>query len=228
MKKLLTAICFLGAFLLSGADLLDETAGIVDILERDYWLSQQNSSGDYRNLTEARIKKLVNNINRIQRQLNAKGKGRIADLTGPAMTLSGNYGSVRTETIRRFKLSGFKKTSMDQYSREFKQWWKEKEAAKNSEEEPAPAAKGKKSRPKRRRNVTPPKPTLANVDLIEYERWLAEICSTNVEKFQTVKHNGNRSENNRMSDAVREYFTAIRKIRIGLAKVRQVTQIEFK
>ena len=227
MKKLLTTICFLGALLLSGADLLDETAAIVDILERDYWLSQQNASGEYRNHTESRIKKLVNNINRIQRQLNAKGKGRIADLTGPAMTLSSNYGAVRSETIRRFKLSGFKKTSMDQYSREFKQWWKEKEAAKNSEEESAPAAKGKKSRPKRR-NVTAPKPTLANVDLIEYERWLAEICSTNVEKFQTVKNNGNRSENNRVSDMVSEYFTAIRKLRIGLAKVRQLAQIEFK
>ena len=227
MKKLLTAVCFLGALLLSGADLLDETAGIVDVLERDYWLSQQNSTGDYRNLTESKIKKLVNNINRIQRQLNAKGKGRIADLTGPAMTLSGNYGAVRSETIKRFKLSGFKKTSMDQYSKEFKQWWKEKEAAKNSAEEPAPAAKGRKSS-SRRRNVTPPKPTLANVDLIEYERWLAEVCSTNVEKFQTNKNNGNRSENNRMSDMVSEYFTAIRKLRIGLAKIRQFAQIEFK
>ena len=62
----------------------------------------------------------------------------------------------------------------------------------------------------------------------EYERWLAEICSTNVEKFQTVKNNGNRSENNRMSDVVSEYFTAIRKLRIGLVKVRQLAQIEFK
>ena len=36
MKKLLTVLCFLGAFLLSGADLLEETAAILDILERDY------------------------------------------------------------------------------------------------------------------------------------------------------------------------------------------------
>ena len=226
MKKILTAVCLLGALLLSGADLLDETAVVVDILERDYWLSQRNLSGDYRNLTEARIRKLVNNINRIQNQLNAKDKGRIADITWPAMTLSRNYGSLRPEAVRRFTLR-FKTTSMRDYSKEFKQLWKEKEAAKNNEERPAAPAKGKKSPPKKR-NVPPPKPTLANVDLIEYERWLAEVCSTNVENFQRVKNNGTRSENNRMSDMVSEYFTAIRKLRIGLAKVRQLTQIEFK
>ena len=226
MKKLLTTICFLGAILLSGADLLDETAAIVDILERDYWLSQRSASGDYRNHTEARVKKLVNNINRIQHQLMAKNLGRNADLTGPAMTLSSNYGALRSETIKRFTLR-FKTTSMRDYTREFKQLWKEKEAAKNKDDQPAASAKGKKSPPKKR-NATPPKPTLANVDLIEYERWLAEICSTNVENFQRVKSNGSRSENNRMSDMVSEYFTAIRKLRVGLAKVRQTTDIEFK
>ncbi len=226
MKKFLTAVCFLGACLLSGADLLEETAAIVDILERDYWLSQRNASGDYRNHTEARIKKLVNNINRIQHQLMARNQGRLADLTGPAMTLSSNYGSLRSETVKRFTLR-FKTTSMRDYAKEFRQLWKEKEAAKNNEEQSAAPAKGKKSPPKKR-NATPPKPTLANVDLIEYERWLAEVCSTNVENFQRVKSNGSRSENNRMGDMVSEYFTAIRKIRIGLAKVRQLTQIEFK
>ena len=226
MKKFLTAVCFLGARLLSGADLLEETAAIVDILERDYWLSQRNASGDYRNHTEARIKKLVNNINRIQHQLMARNQGRLADLTGPAMTLSSNYGSLRSETVKRFTLR-FKTTSMRDYAKEFRQLWKEKEAAKNNEEQSAAPAKGKKSPPKKR-NATPPKPTLANVDLIEYERWLAEVCSTNVENFQRVKSNGSRSENNRMGDMVSEYFTAIRKLRIGLAKVRQLTQIEFK
>lgn len=226
MKKLLTTLCLLGAVLLSGADLLEETAAIVDILERDYWLSQRNASGDYRNHTEARIKKLVNNINRIQHQLMARNLGRIADLTGPAMTLSSNYGAIRPETVKRFTLR-FKTTSLRDYTKEFKQLWKEKEAAKNSEGEPAPAAKGRKSPPKKR-NAPAPKPTLANVDLIEYERWLAEVCSTNVENFQRVKSNGSRSEVNRMSDAVSEYFTAIRKLRIGLAKVRQLAQIEFK
>ena len=226
MKKLLTAVCFLGAFLLSGADLLEDTSSTLDILERDYWLSQRNASGDYRNHTEARIKRLVNNINRIQHQLMARNQGRVAELTGPAMTLSSNYGAIRPETVKRFSLR-FKTTSLRDYTKEFKQLWKEKEDAKNKEEQSAAPAKGKKSS-HRRRNATPPKPTLANVDLIEYERWLAEVCSTNVENFQRTKSNGSRSENNKMSDAVSEYFTAVRKLRIGLAKIRQLTQIEFK
>lgn len=226
MKKLLTAVCFLGAFLLSGADLLEDTSSTLDILERDYWLSQRNASGDYRNHTEARIKRLVNNINRIQHQLMARNQGRVAELTGPAMTLSSNYGAIRPETVKRFSLR-FKTTSLRDYTKEFKQLWKEKEDAKNKEEQSAAPAKGKKSS-HRRRNATPPKPTLANVDLIEYERWLAEVCSTNVENFQRIKSNGSRSENNKMSDAVSEYFTAVRKLRIGLAKIRQLTQIEFK
>ncbi len=69
MKKLLTAVCFLGAFLLSGADLLEDTSSTLDILERDYWLSQRNASGDYRNHTEARIKRQDNPHHRLLHQL---------------------------------------------------------------------------------------------------------------------------------------------------------------
>ena len=81
---------------------------------------------------------------------------------------------------------------------------------------------------KRSRKALTPNPTLANVDLIEYERWLAEVCSGNAEKFQRSKNNGSKSEAEKMNNLVGEYFTAVRKLRIGLAKIRQNTNIEFK
>ncbi|MBR2373312.1 MAG: hypothetical protein IKA87_03680 [Lentisphaeria bacterium] len=73
-----------------------------------------------------------------------------------------------------------------------------------------------------------PRPTLANVDLVEYERWLADITSENADKFQRTKNNGTRSEVERMNTMVSEYFTAIRMLRIALVKIRQNTKIEFK
>ena len=166
---------------------------------------------------------MFSNINRIQAKLTREGKARIADITSPASTLQRNYGVIKVATIRRFPVR-FKGTAMRNYTKEHKALYMEK-AARQEEKESA-EKKDKKS--KKSRRVIVPRPTLANVDLVEYERWLADITSENADKFQRTKNNGTRSEVERMNTMVSEYFTAIRMLRIALVKIRQNTKIEFK
>lgn len=207
------------------ADLLDDTARMLDILERDYWISQRNAEGDYRKNTESRLQKIIHNVNRIQRTLNINKKNNIADITSPAAILQRNYGAMKVSSVKRFSFR-FKYTAMRNYSKTHKKLFLEKAAQKAEEDDENNTSKKKKS--KKRRRMTAPSPTLANVDLIEYERWLADIASTNAEKFQNGKNNGSRSEVEKMNTLVSEYFTAIRMLRIGLVKLRQNTKLDFK
>ena len=221
IKILSAAAIFLFSFILR-ADLLEDTERILDILERDYWISQRNTEGDYRKNTEKRLQSLINNVNRIQRTLNMAGKKNIADITTPASTLQRNYGVVKVSSLKRFSFR-FKYTAMRNYAKEHKKIFQEKAALQA--EEDSENSKGKKNK---RRRITAPAPTLANVDLIEYERWLADMTSGNAEKFHNLKNNGSRSEVEKMNVLVSEYFTAINQLRFGLAKIRQKTKLNFK
>jgi len=218
MNRILILILCLGAWSLR-ADLLDETSSLLDIIEKDYWLSQRSPEGEYRIHTEEKLQKLVNNINTIQRKLMVERKGGVADITSPAMTLRSNYGVFKPSTIKRFTLR-FQTTSMRNYSREFKKVWKEKAAQQ--------AEGGDKKDKNKRKVAAAPNPRLDNVDLVEYERWLAEVFSANAEKLQNAKSNGSRSEVEKVNNAVSSYFTAVRQLRFGLAKIRQNTKIQFK
>lgn len=203
------------------ADLLEDTARMLDILERDYWISQRNTEGDYRKNTEKRLRAISNNVNRIQRTLNINRKSNIADLTTPANILQRNYGIMKVSSIKRFSFR-FKNTAMRNYSRIHKKLFQAKAAEETDNDTSSKKKKGK------RRRIAVPSPTLANVDLIEYERWLADITSENAEKFQNKKNNGSKSEVERMNVLVSEYFTAIRLLRLGLAKLRQQTKFTYK
>ena len=204
------------------ADLLDDVSRQLDLLEKEYWRSQYSSTGDYREGVERRLRALVANVNKISSQLRKAGKHRVADITSPMGTLLGNYGRIKPATIKRFSLS-FSGTSMRDYTREFRSLLRDKEEAearKNAKE----GKKVKKERSASRRLS----PTLANVDLIEYERWVAEVVASNMDKFISKKNNGSDSERDKMNDQVSVYLTAVKNIRIGLVKIRQQTKLEFK
>ena len=204
------------------ADLLDDVSRQLDQLEKEYWRSQYSSDGEYRRNYERRLHKFVAKVNRISSLLRSNGKMRVADIASPAGILYIRYGKMKTATIRRFSLS-FNGTSMRDYTREFRRYLKEKEETEEAREE----ANGKrKKRSRSRASVL--RPTLANVDLVEYERWIAEVTAGNMDKFLSKKNNGSESECNKMNDAVSEYMTAVQKIRIGLVKIRQQTKIQFK
>lgn len=204
------------------ADLLDDVSRQLDLLEKEYWRSQYSATGDYREGVERRLRTLVANVNKITNQLRKTGKHRIADINSPMGTLLGNYGRIKPATIKRFSLT-FSGTSMRDYTREFRSLLRDKEEAearKNEQE----GKKVKKERSSSRRLS----PTLANVDLIEYERWVAEVVASNMDKFVSKKNNGSDSERDKMNDQVSIYLTAVKNIRIGLVKIRQQTKQEFK
>ena len=204
------------------ADLLDDVSRQLDLLEKEYWRSQYSSTGDYREGVERRLRALVANVNKISSQLRKAGKHRVADITSPMGTLLGNYGRIKPATIKRFSLS-FSGTSMRDYTREFRSLLRDKEEAEARKNEKE-GKKVKKERSASRRLS----PTLANVDLIEYERWVAEVVASNMDKFIGKKNNGSDSERDKMNDQVSIYLTAVKNIRIGLVKIRQQTKLEFK
>ena len=204
------------------ADLLDEVSRQLDLIEKVYWRSQYSKDGEYRRSVEKRLHKFVAAVNRVSSIQRSKGKMRVADINTPAGTLYNRYGRAKVSTIKRFSFT-FRGTSMRDYEREFRQYLKEKAESEAAAEE----TKGK-SKKRTRSRVSAVRPTLANVDLVEYERWIAEVTAGNMDKFLNLKNNGSESERNKMNDAVNEYMSAVQKIRIGLVKLRQQTKIEFK
>jgi hypothetical protein len=89
----------------------------------------------------------------------------------------------------------------------------------------------------------------ANVDMIEYERWLAERISENLNTFtsrnsrffrntpssrksgkrDTRRYKGFSSDEHlKVHGCVTQYLNAIKELRMGLVKARQSTNIEYK
>ena len=223
MKKTALLLLFLVFSSALRADLLDDVSRQLDLLEKEYWRSQYSSTGDYRAGVEKRLRAMVSNINRISNLLRKARLHRLTDLSSPVGVLLGNYGKVRPATIKRFSLT-FSGTSMRDYTREYRSFLREKEDLEAEKESKEEGSKKKRSRSTARRAV----PTLANVDMIEYERWLSQVVASNMDKFLGKRNNGSDSERDKMNDMVSVYLTAVKNIRIGLVKIRQQTKIEFK
>lgn len=226
MKKTFLALLLLVFCVGLRADLLDDVARQLDLMEKEYWRSQYSDTGEYREGVEKRLRAMVANIHRISNQLRRIRQHRIADISSPAVTLLSNYGKVRPSTIKRFSLV-FEGTAMRDYTKEYRLYVKEKEEQKAAGENADEGKKGRKSRRSRSRSRRI-MPTLANVDLIEYERWLAEIVAHNMDKFINKRNNGSDSERDKMNDQVSVYLTSVKNIRLGLVKIRQQTKVQFK
>ena len=223
MKKTALLLLLFAFSVVLRADLLDDVSRQLDLLEKEYWRSQYSSSGDYRTGVENRLRSMIANINRISNRLRQARLHRLVDLSTPAGTLIGYYGKVRPATIKRFSLT-FSGTSMRDYTREYRAVLREKEDLAAEKENKEEGKKKKRSRSTARRAV----PTLANVDMIEYERWLSQVVASNMDKFLGKRNNGSDSERDKMNNMVSVYLTAVKDIRLGLVKIRQQTKIEFK
>jgi hypothetical protein len=222
------------------ADLLDDVSRQLDLMEGDYWLAQRSSDGDYHRAVQRRLDKLKNDVYRIWNQMRRVRKHDLVKFDVALNALSGNFGKLKPSVVQAFYFS-FKKTSMSDYTREFRKLAKEKEEQAESEE-----SDGKKRSKRRSTKVFP---TLANVDVIEYERWLAERVSENLNTFtsrnsrffrntpssrksgkrETRRYRGFSSdEHMKVHNYVTQYLTAIKELRLGLVKARQSTNIEYK
>lgn len=225
MKKVTIAFLILACCSFLRADLLDDVSRQLDLLEEEYWLSQYSQEGEYRDNVEKRLRDLAGKVNRIVMQLRKARQLRVADIASPANSLVGEFGKIRAATIKRFNFS-FSGTSMRDYTRSYRAYVREQEALKAEEAEKS--EKGTKRKRRSRSRASRAVPTLANVDIVEYERWLAEQIAANMDKFLSRKNNGNSSERSKVNDAVNTYMTAIKNFRISLVKIRQQTKIKFQ
>ena len=238
MKCVLLFLLFCCCFALH-ADLLDNVARQLDQLEREYWLAQRHTGGDYHLEVKRRLFKLRNDVNRVLLQLRKNRKHTLVRLDSGINTLSGNFGVLKPTVVQAFFFN-FKGTGMSDYTKEFQLLQKEKEAAAAGEED------GKKAS---RRRTVKAKPDLSKVDIAEYERWIAERTAANLDSFlrrnsrffrntpstRSKGQRGRRSykgfssnEHEKVHNLVSEYLTAVKDIRMGLVKARQLTNIEFK
>lgn len=218
------------------ADLLDNVARQLDIIEKEYWLAQRQQASLFRERVTANLVKLRSDIGRIDMQLRRYGKLRVVNFSSGINALQANF-SVLTPTVVQAFYFTFKGTGMSDYTKEFRALHKEKMEKAEAEE-----GEGKKRPKKRSVKVYP---NLKNVDLVEYERWLSERMTENLEKF--VSRNSRFFRNNvttgkkrrsykgfssneheKVHNCVSEYLVAIKEIRLGLVKARQLTNIEFK
>ena len=225
MKKVFALLLLLCCASWLRADLLDDVARELDLLEKSYWRSQHSASGEYRSGVEKRLQSMADKVGKIQNLLRRNRLQHIADLNTPANSLLMSYGKGRIATIKRFNLT-FRGTSMRDYTKEFRTLLAEKENLKAEQEAEKDKSGKKAKRPRSRARKESPR--LDNVDIVEYERWLAETISANMDSFLSKKHNGSDSEFARVNDMVSSYLSSIKKLRIGLVKVRQKTKLEFK
>ena len=222
------------------ADLLDDVSRQIDLLESDYWLAQRSSDGDYNRAVRKRLDKLRSDVFRIWNQMRKVRKHSLAKFDVALNALSENFGKLKPSVVQAFYFS-FKKTNMSEYTREFRKLAKDKEEQAESEDK-----SGKKRSGRRSAKVFP---TLSNVDMIEYERWLAERISENLDTFvsrnsrffrntpssrksgrrDTKRYKGFSSDEHlKVHSSVSQYLTAIKELRLGLVKARQLTNIEYK
>ena len=221
------------------ADLLDNVSRQIDLLEGDYWLAQRSSDGEYNRAVRKRLDKLRSDVFRIWNQMRRVRKHSLAKFDVALNALSENFGKLKPSVVQGFSFS-FKKTAMSDYTREFRKLAKDKEEQAASEN-----PNGKKRSSSRSAKVFP---TLSNVDMIEYERWLAERISENMDIFISrnsrffrktpASRNSGKSnrrykgfssnEHLKVHESVSQYLTAIKELRLGLVKARQLTNIEYK
>ena len=221
------------------ADLLDDVGRQLDLLEKEYWLAQRHSEGDYYERVKKSVFKLKGDVSRILLQLRKVNKHRLVKLDSAVNTLSGNFGWLKPSVVQAFYFP-FKGTGMSDYTKEFRKLHKEKDEI---------AAEENPDKKRSRRSAFRGHPNLSNVDIPEYERWLAEKNAESLDSFisrnsrffrnNAVARTGNKrnrrtykgfasNEHEKVHNMVSAYLTAIKDIRLGLVKARQLTDIEFK
>ena len=231
MKKtvfLLVTLFFCAAL---RADLLDDVARQLDLLEKEYWIAQRSSDGEYHRAVKNRLGKFKANVGRIFTQLQKLRKHHRYHLDEALNVLCGNFGRIKPSVVQAFKFN-MKSTSMSEYTRDFREFLQEKDEKTEEEND----KKNRRSRKRYRKMY----PNLSNVDLVEYERWLADRIAANLDSFaksnsrfwnsrSKTRYRGFASnEAEKVHNYVSLYQDAIKKIRLDLVKARQQIKMEFK
>ncbi|WP_294508266.1 hypothetical protein [uncultured Victivallis sp.] len=187
---------------LSGrADQLDRMVSQLDRLERSFWRAlPMKSDSDFHRATEDLLSEVTMTARSIQSVASRAGS-RHPNLTAEMNRIQTIFEEIDPASAKGYRFN-FKYTSFRDYRTQFR---------KDLPEE------------KRKQKL---EPTMGNVSVDDYQRWLDEVVEDNVAKIGRQRGGGGKT-----TELLREhtttFFTAIATMRVTLIKYRQEKQLSF-
>ncbi len=187
------------------ADQLDTMLSRLDRLERMFWKAlPMRSDTDYHKETTQLLSDTVTSAREIQ-TIAARAGSSQPNLTAEMHKIRMIFDNTEPFAAENYRFN-FQFTSLRDYE---KQFYRDNPALRKKKE----------------------KPTMANINLADYERWLDEIVADNGKR---VRRLGGKSgtgagakTDERMKAQTISFFQAVSKIRLTLARYRQDRNIEF-
>lgn len=199
------AALFLLLPLSARADRLDTMSEQLDRLEPTFWRAlSMRSQSEYRKGAEKLLSDTIATAREIQAVASRAGSN-LPNLTAEMNKLRIIFDEVESFAAENYRFD-FKFTSLRDYEKQFH-----------------------RDQPERRKNKE--KPTLANIRLGDYERWLDEIARDNTGKIRRSGGKSGSGAGERTDKLMKErtaiFFQAVGSIRATLARYRQEKKLEF-
>lgn len=184
------------------ADQLDRMFSQLDRLERLFWpaLSMKSDSQSYRE-TEALLSEVIMTARSIQSVASRAGS-RHPNLTAEMNRIQTIFEEVDPASAKGYRFNSFKYTSLRDYESQFRRDLPEE---------------------KRRQKL---EPTMENVSVDDYQRWLDEIVQGNASKIGRQRGGGTRTTES-LREHTTTFFNAIATMRLTLIKYRQEKKLVF-
>ena len=215
-SKLLIVILVCGGAFSLHADILDDLAKDIDSIEKKYWhaICNQHTEVDFFISTKNLLDSTQAKASIVQKSLiNRKCESKYGNISKAVASLRIHYSDYGMHPVRFFKLD-IPTTSMTDYTRDFQRT------------------------PNAKKGKVLQKPTLANVDIEHYDRWLVDIMDKQAEKkysyraiYQKKKPKSQERRDSQLGQAqqaVNEYMARICKIRLLLVDICQITNRAVK
>ncbi len=209
--KAFSAVLLLGCICTLRADVLDELDKDIDKIERGYWRAICNQQTDAEYYTEVRnwLDKAQDKANVIQNSLlRARCESKYGNINKEISILRNRYKDFAMSPVRYFNIKT-PSTSLEAYNPVFLR-----------------TQKNKKSNVKL-------KATLRNVNFEHYDNWLTSVIDQAVDTQYTYRsayrhkrpkeQDRREAQLERTQEAVNEFLSQIRKIRLLLVDIRQLT-----
>lgn len=189
-------------------DRLDTLVAQLDRLEPAFWKAlAMKSDSDYRRDVEKQLSETVATAREVQKVASRYGS-RHPNITTELNKIRTIFQEVEPFSAQNYRF-GFKYTSLSDYEQQFR-----------------------KDQPEMRKKRE--KPTMANVRIADYERWLDEVMRDNVNRVRRQRggSSGSGSGGGEKSDEAMKartvtFFHAVATIRLTLMKYRQEGRPDF-
>ncbi len=187
-------------------DLLDDLSHKLDLVEKRYWnaVNMDHDKGYYTQTCD-----LLHDLERSGRQLQTlvsrtKQKNlRECNLTPSIARINSLFFNRLSRNVTGHYKFNFETTSLDDYENEHK-----KIVSRKGEQASFP--------------------TLATVDMDNYEKWLTDICSKNLDKYSWSSSKKKRGQDKPLEEVVGQYFSALLELRMTIVQLRQSYKGKFE